>query len=206
MAWVMRAIRWVGALGVVSLVAGCDPTPRQGHSGTFDVQATMMTNTCGSQVSGSSHLSFQAQLAYNNTGASTWTLPQTGASASGTWTAAPPSFRVTLDQYSMLRQGDARYQLAPCEIHRFDVIDGNVTGVLPDVNATMLDAGANMVMDGASMLVPDAGPTTFAATETIEYGVVDGADCHDFLGVGQGQFLTLPCEITYAMNGTLAGP
>jgi hypothetical protein len=65
----------------------------------------------------------------------------------------------------------------------------------------VFDASIDLVADASAF--GDAGPATIAATETIVYGPAANADCRDSIGVGQGQFLTLPCQITYAMSGVM---
>jgi len=204
MAWANRATYWWVPLAAGIACSGCDASLPSGHAGTFAVQGTMTVNTCGPQaVVALSHLMFGAVLAYSR-GRSTWSLPQTGVTVSGTWSDAPPEFRVSTSQYSTLRPGDRRYQLAACVIERFDVIDGTVSGLLPEANVTPLDSGVDVIPDGATLLPPDAGgATTFTATETIVYGAASGADCRDFIGAGQGQYLTLPCELVYAMDGVM---
>jgi hypothetical protein len=178
--------------------------------GTFEVHALMMTNTCGPQaVSIPAALQYQARLGYNR-GVASWELPQSRISATGSWTDVPPSFRFTNDTYRTVREAVPVYGLAACVMHRFDVIEGTLSGSLHDLaaEAAALDANPMDGLDATEQLVPDdagtdAGPASIAATETIAYGPSAGSDCRDAIGVGQGQFLTLPCQITYAMNGVM---
>ncbi len=198
------------ALAVLALAtSACDsmtPAPH-GHAATFGVDATLMQNTCGPQaLTVASHMSFQARLAYDRAQA-TWSLVASGASASGEWIDAPPSFRISTSSYTMLRAADRRYGVAACVLYRFDQLEGNVSGLLPDLSVAAALDGSSVLdaLDGTAALEPtDAGPTTFSATESIVYGVADGADCRDKIGAAPGQFIALPCQITYAMIGTAA--
>ncbi len=210
----MTRARWmVAVIGclLAIVLAGCgEPAPPHGHVGTFDVRANMMINSCGPQsVSIAAHLQYEARLGYDR-GVATWELTQSRVSATGLWTEVPPSFRFTHESYSTLRAADSRYGLAACVMRRYDLIEGTLSGALRDLSLQPLDAAISeagldaTAMDGGDLATgSDGGTTTFGATETIAYGVAEGADCRDFIGVGSGQFLTLPCQITYAMDGTM---
>lgn len=166
----------------------------------------MVQNTCGPQaLSAAAHMTFQARLAYDRAVA-TWSLPASGASATGTWLDAPPTFRISTGSYLTLREALRSYGIAACVLYRFDQLEGTVSGALPDISSmAALDGSATLdALDGTVALeLPDAGTTTFGATEGIVYGVADGADCRDKIGAAPGQFVTLPCQITYAMTGTM---
>lgn len=212
------------AVAVLACWAGCaDDTPVVPPMTPvrFDVVETLVENTCGPQsVQVQPVVRYQVDLNVDQT-RSRWRVVGTNADAAGSYDERTRAFEFASDSSQQLRAANQRYGIAACVMRRLDVIDGTLSGELPHGDAGLDEAGTDVVA-GIDAAIDDAGepgdaavdggdagpsvPAAFAATETIVYGPVSGADCRDFVGANDGQYLTLPCEQRYQVVGTLTAP
>lgn len=175
--------RWV--LGVLACACACEPGEMV-SLGTFRVVATRTGMTCGAQsapYAPRAEFTVALQVA---AGTLTWT-PVGADPTRGTWNAPARVFRVFQDQDIVAWGPDRRRDIVGCVLHRSDVIEGTVEMSAGDAGVGG-DAGA-----------PEA--RSFTGTETIVFGVAQGGgDCRPIVGAGDGQFSTLPCEVTYSLD------
>jgi hypothetical protein len=191
-------------------LAGCElfTAPRGGQGAVFSVRGTMTSTTCGAGApSTAPTLSFNVEIRLEQTRLR-WSVPTAGISAQS---SLDSSRRFTLvdDRIMQIRAANLRLGLGACSLRRFDVLEGRVAGAFPSLDPT--DAGDSSVdaddpldaamFDAASLTdasLTDASssgpPALDSLRETVGWAVAPGADCRDMIGVGPGQFVTLPCE------------
>lgn len=149
-----------------------------------------------------------------------WRIPAAGINATGTHDSRTQQFRLVDDRAIVVRAANTRTGVAGCALRRVEVIDGQIRGNLPYLdlaahrgNAMAVDLDGMTVPDGfgdAMVRAQDGGSVgdggaddqwpTFAAMQTVGWAVIPGGDCTGVLGVGQGQFIALPCQQQYAMT------
>ncbi len=204
-------------LGSVVAV-GCEPLlPRTGQGAVFSIRGAMVNNSCGVGAPNSA-----ATVAYNveirvDRASLRWSIPSAGIQAQTSIDATTQRFRLVDDRAVVLRAANARVGLAACAMRRYDVLEGRVSGVFPaldpqdggdggdPLDGAMFDASDVIGVDAA--LRDDAGdvvesgpPALESMRETVGWAVLSGADCRDLVGVGPGQFVTLPCEQTWSLD------
>ncbi len=179
-------------LAACALLCAC--VPDDGVAlGRFRVVATRGGNTCGAQsMQLDPTVSYAVELKAAN-GVARW-VPEGATTVAGTWNAPARAFRFVLEQDLVAWQPDPRRDIVGCTVHRTDVIEGTVTFDDPDAGDGSVDAGADA---GAAPVA-----RSFRATETIVFGPAPGSDCRPLVGAGDGQFTTMPCDVTYALSGS----
>ncbi len=184
--------RTLGTLVSALLLVACDGTPGA-RLGTYAVTATMVQNTCGTQVGDyAASATFNVVLSLDR-GVLSWT-PTGATSATGAYDSSTHAFRLDQTTSTQAVAPNRAYQTPGCIIDRVDSVAGTI--------AIAGDAGTTQLTD------VDAGPLAgaFTADETIGYGSEAGSDCTPVVGVNPGQVLALPCTITYHMTATRTGP
>jgi hypothetical protein len=183
-------------LTAFALLCSCEGGASVGL-GRFRVTATRGANTCGVQsMSLDAVASFDVELKVGN-GTLRWT-PARGESTSGSWSASLRAFRVLLQTDSVIWPADRRRQLTGCAIRRTDVVEGSVT--FNDADAAV-SGDAAVAVDGGNAPVAQS----FTATETIVFGPTPDSDCRALVGSGDGQYNTMPCQVTYTLSGVRTG-
>jgi hypothetical protein len=146
-----------------------------------------------------------------------WRIPAAGIVASGTHDSRTQQFRLVDDRAIVVRPTNTRTGVVGCALRRVEVIDGKITGTLPflDIEAhrgdamaveqdVFVSADAELRADSGVVVTVDGGALTqwpaFTAVQTIGWAVIPGGDCSGALGVGQGQFIALPCQQQYTIN------
>ncbi len=160
--------------------------------GRFRVVSTRGANACGAQsMPLAPSIEYDVELKVGN-GVVHW-IPNGATTTEGQWSAARRTFRIVLEEDVPVWPADVRRDVVGCTVRRTDVIDGTVT--FDDADA---GSGADASADGG------ATPTarSFRGTETIVYGPAPGSDCRALVGASDGQFTTMPCNITYTLEGT----
>lgn len=221
----MRASKSLTALGcstlayaaVMLVLTHCGPTTRPGNGAVFTVHAAQANNGCGiSAPSLGAMQTYDLELSVLP-GIVKWRIPNAGISATGTHDSRTQEFRLVDDRAVIVRQANARTGVPGCALRRVEVIEGKITGKLPfldlaahqgdamavdlDVPTAIGDAGVSGLSDGGTS---DGGAISqwpgFTAMQTIGWAVIPGGDCTGVLGVGQGQFIALPCQQQYTIN------
>jgi hypothetical protein len=200
-------------------LSGCElfTAPAGGYGAVFSVRGAIASNSCGAGAPSSN-----TTVAYNveirvDSSRLRWSIPSAGVSAQATIDATSQRFTLVDDKVVSVRAANPRVGLGPCALRRFDVLEGRVDGVFPSLarsdagdasdplDAAMFDASDAFAADG-SYLVADADaartgpPALHNLRETVGWAVVSGADCRDMIGVGPGQFVTLPCEQSWLLD------
>jgi len=191
-------------LGLLVVLAACDPPGDSGSLGTFDVTATLTSNTCGPQADGfQSAVSFPAEIRVRQ-GLVHW-IPQNSNDTVGTYDLGTGAFRLELDESIQRLAPDRAHQFPGCVIDRADVIQG-ILGLQGPDGGTIpgLDAGTSVnISDGGQSA--DATATTpriqFTGTQTIVFASDPSGDCSALIGGASGTYTTLPCTVTYAIQG-----
>lgn len=205
-------VRHLGALSLASglVLAGCElfTAPRGDRGAVFSVRGTMTHSSCGAGApSTAATLSFTVEVRIDR-GRLRWSVPTAGITAQATLDSSQ-RFTLVDDRIIPIRAANPRLGLGPCSLRRFDVLEGRVGGNFPPLDpveyldsnadganpldAAMFDA-ASLVDSSLADASPSALPTLDTLRETVGWAVVPGADCRDLIGVGPGQFVTLPCE------------
>jgi hypothetical protein len=173
----------------------CEPKPQGSDLGTFAVQGTRSTNTCGAQS-----MELAPSIAYNVTLQITDTTiqwrPSGGSSAMGTYDKATGAFRVTLEEDIVAWRSDPRRSIVGCTLRRSDILEGAITYDGTDGGTSNNDGG----QDAGTGADAGASARSFRATENVVFGPSPGSDCRPLIGAATGQFNTMPCEISYALT------
>ncbi len=188
----MHPTRALTLLGL-SFALGCVRSPEPEPLGTFSVTSIMRSNTCGPQVAEVLSLAtYEVDLALRSD-TLTWS-PRGASQARGAYNSGTGAFRLVHEQTVTVVQPDPRREVAGCMLVRADVIEGVVDwssadgGVVDDVPTFGQDASTAPRARG------------FRGTETVVWGPTPGSDCRGLLGAQQGQFIALPCELTYSLT------
>lgn len=198
------------ALASSLALAGCElfTAPRTGHGAVFSVRGTMTNTTCGvGAPSTAAMLSFNVEVRLDQARLR-WSVPTAGITAQSTLDSSR-RFTLVDDRVMPIRAANYRLGLGACSLRRFDVLEGRVGGAFPlldpvdaaDAHADAEDPLDAAMFDAASITdasladaAPSGPPALDSLRETVGWAVVPGADCRDMIGVGPGQFVTLPCE------------
>lgn len=208
--------RRLALLSVSSMLAlaGCDmfTSPRVGQGAVFSLRGTMTSSSCGAGApSSATTLAFNVEVRVEPT-RMRWSVPSAGISAQSALDATS-RFTLVDDRIMPIRAANVRLGLGACSLRRFDVLEGRVGGVFPPLDpsdagdagdadpldAAMFDASATAdasLADGAA----SGPPALEALRESVGWAVAPGADCRDLIGVGPGQFVTLPCEQRWSFD------
>jgi hypothetical protein len=174
---------------VVVLLLACTPAPGDsGSLGLFDVEGEVTTNSCGPlalQLPATARYVVELRVGM---GTLRW-RPRGAAEAVGTYDSVTGAFRVALQSEVVLRAPDSRLRLPGCALRQVDVLEG------------VLDRPQGY--DGGVAEADAGGPVRlgFRATESLGYAPTVGSDCMAALGVGAGQFVQLPCAVSYRWRG-----
>jgi hypothetical protein len=150
----------------------CDNPNPGSPLGTFKVTSALSANSCGSDVADTDPGTFDVTLS-NDQGIVYWFPSTGGTSASGSMSASRTV---------------------------------NITEVVADdVDQTEAGAGACTLQRNDTLqftLAAGSQPASFTGSYgfTVEQAV--GANCADQLASSGGGYATLPCTITYTLNGT----
>jgi hypothetical protein len=160
------------ATSLLALTASCSDTALPGSLlGTYKVQASPQSNTCGSGLKAPNPWNFDVQLSQSgSTMYWSWldgSAPLTSTLATGGTTTLTNTQTGNVDPTP---DGGA----GPCTMQRNDTIQVALSSGSP--------------------------PTAFAGTIQYAFSVPSGYDCSDQLGASGGMYSTLPCTITYAMT------
>lgn len=201
------------------MMSACERKVRVGQGAVFQVAGVMQSNACGALAPSSARtLDYRVAIEVDRN-ALTWKIPSSAIEARGAHDATRSSFQLLDDRTLLLRQADRRLQIAACVVRRIDLIEGTLRGrLLPletpandgggaiDDSAVMSDASdgseASDASDAGASDASASGPPAFTASETVGWAVVPGADCRDLIGVGSGQFIQLPCEQRWSLEGS----
>jgi hypothetical protein len=163
----------IAASAVLVLMAACSDTALPGTLlGTYKVQASPQSNTCGAGLGAPDPWNFDVQLSESNS-VMYWswldgTPPLSSAlGASGTTT-------LTNTQSGNV-DATADGGVGPCTMQRNDTIEIALSSGSP--------------------------PAMFAGTIQYAFSVPSGANCADQLAASGGSYATLPCTIAYTMTG-----
>jgi hypothetical protein len=197
------------------VLAGCElfTAPRTGYGAVFSVRGTMTSTTCGvGAPSTAAMLSFNVEVRLDQTRLR-WSVPTAGITAQSTLDSSR-RFTLVDDRIMPIRAANYRLGLGACSLRRFDVLEGRVGGAFPlldrvdtedssadaedPLDAAMFDAASltdASLTDASLADAAQSGPPALdSLRETVGWAVAPGADCRDMIGVGPGQFVTLPCE------------
>lgn len=180
----------------------------------------MSSNRCGvAAPQATPNLDFEVEIVIDQ-GALRWAVPSARIVATTTLDQQG-TFRLVDDRVVVLRPEDRRRGLSACALRRFDVVDGRAAGRFPPLDpmlgndatlqeAAMSDRLLDVALFDASLLASSDGgdaaaqregsPSLEQLRETVGWALVPGADCSDFIGVGPGQFVSLPCEMSWQMD------
>jgi hypothetical protein len=184
------------SIGAAALSLGCvnplGQSESQGQNpgqpvGTFAVNATEGANTCGAGALGSPTaytfdvtMSVAGSTIYWNTGNGAAVVPGTLAADGVSFTFATSAItdmRAMADTSTSSSSSTGGVPLPPCSIERDD--------------------------SGIGTLVGDStGVTSFSGTLTYAFTPTTGSDCIDLVENVAPTFATLPCSMSYAMNGS----
>jgi hypothetical protein len=167
----MSACRRFVAAVFPLLLVGCE-NPTPGTAlGTFSVTTGLTTDTCGGTVAEADPGDFTVVISDDN-GVVYW-FPQTGGSSVSGGLASDGN--VTIGEE----------------------VAGNVDGVDGGNGACTLDR-----MDTLSFTLPPGNaPASFTGSYSFTVSVASGSICTDQLTTSGGGYGTLPCTVTYSMNG-----
>ncbi len=173
---VVAAMKWL-AFALVGFVAVV--LTQCGMPGTtlgiYTVSGVMQTNTCGAGLEAPSPWKFNVELSQQ-----TSTLFWNAMDGSPLLTGTVAGSAVTMDDTSSGNvDGTPDGGLGPCTMSRSDVL------------ALTLAAGAP--------------PSGFTGTLTYSFAAVAGSSCSDQLSAQGGIYDTLPCTVSYNLNGSYAG-
>jgi hypothetical protein len=168
------------------LLSACNPGDLPGREvGTFRVSARLDENGCGPSAQASVSVEFDVEI--RRDGDRGYWIPQGQAPVSGVLDERG-AFLFQVASRVAVREEDPAAGLAACTMDRFDEVRGTVT--------VASDADASAVAPGRLL-----------AEETLSIGATSGSDCSDRIGLGEGQFIGLPCQIRYGLEGDeLASP
>ncbi|MBN1774357.1 MAG: hypothetical protein JXB32_24060 [Deltaproteobacteria bacterium] len=124
-----------------------------------------------------------------------------------TWSAAQGTFQAEIDE-----EGNFVFQAYGSQLLRAEVPDG-LGGVLAacvvesaeEIRGTLVRRVAPTTEDGGDVddeATEETVPARVTATDTLQVGVVPGADCRDFIGLGSARFPTLPCRMVLRLEGS----
>jgi hypothetical protein len=169
------ALVLVGSLG--TLAAGCgNPLPGT-LLGTYQVNATATTNSCG--LGAPSQYQFDVQISETTTPppeALHWSWLTNTPIASGPLSAVSstdPSLQATLTASQSANVDGVDGGAGPCTMERDDTL------------VVTLAAGTP--------------PDTFTGTMGYTFSATSGADCTDQLAASGGMYAALPCTVTYTI-------
>lgn len=145
--------------------------------------ARIESNTCGPgavQAPGSAE--FEVEI--RRQGETGWWIPEGLAPVMGVLDDRG-TFEFAVSGQIAVRAEDPVQGLAPCSLDKVDEVRGTIVqGPADEADAA-----------------PEGGAATLAAEEALSFGATSGSDCSDQLGVGTGQFLALPCQVRYSLEG-----
>jgi hypothetical protein len=161
----------------VLFVAACEtPGPPGDRVGEFRISARLDSNGCGpSAVQATQSAEFDVDL--RREGEAGWWIPDGQAPVPGEVDESG-AFRFEIRGQTAVREEDPTQGLAACTLDHVDEVRGFVSGG------------------------EDAGPAaSLAGEESLSFAASAGSDCSDQLGLGTGQFLALPCQVRYVLEG-----
>lgn len=159
-----------------SACTGKDPYAPGTSLGTFHVEATLASSSCGAAPN---PWAFDVRLAHE--GATLFWI-QGGAPIEGKLDGTTKKASLASRTESTVRAEDARAKIAACVLGREDVLDVEL------VDAT-----------GAT-LATAPGATAFRGTLGYRFAPVAGADCSDQLAAAGGGYEALPCAVSYTVT------
>ncbi len=171
----VRAARLV-LLPVVlgALLLACSDRALPGAAlGTYKVEATAQSNTCGAGIGAPSPWEFSVEMSRSGS-TLYWSWMDGSPLLSGTLTSANQA-SITNTQTGNVDGTDGG--LGPCTMQRADQL--------------------------AIAFGPGTPPGSFTGSITYSFTVPTGADCTDQLRASGGPFDALPCTLVYATTGSL---
>ncbi len=165
---------------------GCDQGDLPGDAvGTYRVAARLEENGCGPSTPASVSAEFDVEI--RREGETGFWIPQGQPPVTGVLDDRG-IFLFQVAARLVVREEDPVLGLAACVLDRIDEVRGTVT--VAD------EADASAAPDGRLL-----------GEQTLSVAAASGADCSDRIGLAEGQFLGLPCQIRYALEGDeLASP
>ena len=173
-----RGIGLFLAATAVTLLActGKDPYAPGTSLGTFHVDATLASSSCGTAPN---PWAFDVRLAHD--GATLFWI-QGGAPIEGKLDGVTRKASLSAMTESTVRAADARAKVAACVLTREDALE-----------VELVDAS------GAT-LASAPGATSFRGTLTYRFAPAAGADCSDQIAAAGGGYDALPCAVTYGVT------